>query len=146
MYSVSVRDYFMIAHSLTGKVFGPAERLHGATYVVDVEFRRPALDRHGIVVDIGRAADALKAVLGGLNYRNLDEDPLFKGQNTTTEFLARLVFDRVAASIRRGDLGEDARGVTAVRVTLRESHVASAAYEALLKPSRERTARRPRRG
>jgi len=130
MYTVSVRDHFMIAHSFTGETFGPARRLHGATYVVDVEFRRRDLDSDGVVVDIGRATDALKEVLAGLNYRNLDDAPEFKGRNTTTEFLARVVFDRVADAIRRGDLGSGARGVDSVRVTLHESHVASASYEA----------------
>jgi 6-pyruvoyltetrahydropterin/6-carboxytetrahydropterin synthase len=129
MYSVTVRDHFMIAHSLSGKVFGPAERLHGATYVVDAEFRRADLDEHGIVIDIGRAAEALRAVLSDLGYRNLDEEPSFKGRNTTTEFLARVVFDRIAQAIRRGDLGPDARGVESLRVTLHESHVASAAFD-----------------
>jgi 6-pyruvoyltetrahydropterin/6-carboxytetrahydropterin synthase len=129
MYSVTVRDHFMIAHSLSGEVFGPAERLHGATYVVDAEFRRADLDEHGIVIDIGRASEALRAVLADLGYRNLDEEPSFKGRNTTTEFLARVVFDRIAAAIRRGDLGHDARGVGSLRVTLHESHVASAAFD-----------------
>ena len=130
MYSVSVRDHFMIAHSFTGEVFGPAQRLHGATYVVDVEFRRPNLDADGIVVDIGQAAKALGAVLASLNYRNLDEDATFSGQNTTTEFLARAVFDRLAGAIRRGDLGPGARAVESLRVTLHESHVASATFDA----------------
>ena len=129
MYSVSVRDHLMIAHSLSGEVFGQAQRLHGATYVVDVEFRRAALDEHGIVVDIGRAAEALRAVLAGLSYRNLDEEPSFNGRNTTSEVLARVVFDRIGAAIRRGDLGPGARGVESLRVTLHESHVASAAFD-----------------
>src|SRR5690349_6285441 len=129
MYSVSVRDHFMIAHSFRGEVFGPAQRLHGATFVVDVEFRRPELDADGIVVDIGRASEALKAVLAPLNFRNLDEHPAFAGRNTTTEFLARVVFDAIAAAIGRGDLGASARGIETVRVTLHESHVASAAFE-----------------
>ena len=129
MYSVSVRDHFMIAHSFSGEVFGPAQRLHGATYVVDVEFRRPDLDEHGIVVDIGRATEALRAVLAGLSYRNLDEEPSFKGRNTTSEFLARVVFDRIGAAIRRGDLGPGGRGVESLRVTLHESHVASAEFD-----------------
>src|SRR5436190_13805259 len=116
MYSVSVRDHFMIAHSFNGEAFGPAQRLHGATYVVDVEFRRPDLDTNGIVVDIGRAADTLRAVLAGLNFRNLDDDPAFKGRNTTTEFLSRVVFDRVVAAIRRGELGAEAHKVTTIRV------------------------------
>ena len=132
MYSVSVRDHMMIAHSFNGAVFGPAQRLHGATYVVDVEFRRPELDADGIVVDIGLATEALYAVLAGLNYRNLDEDPLFKGRNTTSEFLARVVFDRIVAAIRRGDLGPAARAVDSLRVTLHESHVAGAAFEGLV--------------
>jgi 6-pyruvoyl-tetrahydropterin synthase len=129
MYSVSVRDHFMIAHSFSGEVFGPARRLHGATYVVDVEFRKADLDEHGIVVDIGRAAEALRAVLAGLSYRNLDEEPSFNGRNTTSEFLARVVFDGIGAAIRRGGLGPGARGVESLRVTLHESHVASAAFD-----------------
>src|SRR5471032_2056114 len=132
MYSVSVRDHMMIAHSFNGEVFGPAQRLHGATYVVDVEFRRPDLDADGIVVDIGRATEALRAVLADMNYRNLDEDPSFTGRNTTTEFLARVVFDRLAATIRHGDLGPGARGVESVRVTLHESHVAAASFDGRL--------------
>jgi 6-pyruvoyl-tetrahydropterin synthase len=129
MYSVTVRDHMMIAHSLRGEVFGPAQRLHGATYVVDVEFRRGELDEDGIVVDIGRASDELRKVVGGLSYRNLDEDAAFAGRNTTTEFLARVIFDRIAEAIRRGALGDRARAIESVRVTLRESHVASAAFE-----------------
>ena len=119
----------MIAHSFRGEVFGPAQRLHGATYVVDVEFRRSTLDADGIVVDIGRAGDTLRAVLGSLNYRNLDEDPAFAGRNTTTEVLARTVFDRIATAVRSGDLGPSASGIDSVRVTLRESHVAWASFE-----------------
>ena len=129
MYSVSVRDHFMIAHSFTGDVFGPAQRLHGATYVVDVEFRRPELDTDGIVVDIGRALDTVRVVLGALNFKNLDEEPAFAGRNTTTEFLARVIFDRVHAAIHRGELGDQARGISVVKITLHESHVAWAAYE-----------------
>jgi 6-pyruvoyl-tetrahydropterin synthase len=129
MYSVTVRDHMLIAHSLRGEVFGPAQRLHGATYVVDVEFRRRDLDQDGIVVDIGRASDELRKVVGGLSYRNLDDDAAFAGRNTTTEFLAREVFDRLAAAIRRGALGSGARAIESVRVTLHESHVASAAFE-----------------
>jgi 6-pyruvoyltetrahydropterin/6-carboxytetrahydropterin synthase len=132
MYSVSVRDHMMIAHSFNGDVFGPAQRLHGATYVVDVEFRRPDLDADGIVVDIGRATEALRSVLAGLNYRNLDEEPLFTGRNTTTEFLARVVFDRLAAAIRQGDIGPGARDVESLRVTLHESHVAAASFDGRL--------------
>ena len=129
MYSVCVRDHFMIAHSFRGAVFGPAQRLHGATYVVDVEFRRAALDGDGIVVDIGKATDTLKAVLAALNFQNLDEVPAFTGRNTTTEFLAREIFDRMLAAIDRGDLGPTAGEIDAARVTLHESHVAWAAYE-----------------
>ena len=122
----------MIAHSFRGEAFGPAQRLHGATYVVDVEVRRPELDGDGMVVDIARATDVLRAVLGELNLRNLDEDPAFQGRNTTTEFMARAVFDRVAARIAAGELGAGARGLTGMRVTLHESHVAWAAYEGAL--------------
>jgi 6-pyruvoyltetrahydropterin/6-carboxytetrahydropterin synthase len=129
MYSVSVRDHIMIAHSLRGDVFGPAQRLHGATYVVDVEFRRRDLDESGIVVDIGRATEVVHAVLAGMNYRNLDEEPSLKGLNTTTEALARLIFDRIGAAIRRDELGPGGRAVQTIRVTLHESHVASAAFE-----------------
>jgi 6-pyruvoyltetrahydropterin/6-carboxytetrahydropterin synthase len=135
MYTVSVRDHFMIAHSLHGETFGPAQRLHGATYVVDLELRRSELDADGIVVDIGRATEVLRAVLAGLTYRNLDDDAEFKGRNTTTEFLARAIFDRVIAAIGRGDLGPAARAVESVRVTLNESHVASASYEARVSPA-----------
>jgi 6-pyruvoyltetrahydropterin/6-carboxytetrahydropterin synthase len=132
MYSVTVRDHVMIAHSFTGAVFGPAQRLHGATYVVDVEFRRPSLDADGIVVDIGRATEAVRRVLGEINYRNLDDVPSFKGKNTTTEFLARFVFDRVVSAIRSGELGPDAGGMESVRVTLHESHVAAASFDGRL--------------
>jgi 6-pyruvoyltetrahydropterin/6-carboxytetrahydropterin synthase len=130
MYTVCVRDHFMIAHSFSGEVFGPAQRLHGATFVVDVEFRGSALDADGIVVDIGRAGEALRAALADLNYRNLDEAPAFNGHNTTTEFLARVLFDRIVAAIRRGDLGASAHRVESLRVTLHESHLAWAAFEA----------------
>jgi 6-pyruvoyl-tetrahydropterin synthase len=129
MYSVTVRDHMMIAHSLRGDVFGPAARLHGATYVVDVELRRAELDRDGIVVDIGRATEALRTILSAFSYRNLDDEPEFSGRNTTTEFLARAVFDRMAAAIARGDLGAEARRIESLRVTLHESHVASASYD-----------------
>ncbi len=129
MYSVCVRDHMMIAHSFSGEVFGPAQRLHGATYVVDVEFRRPELDDHGIVVDIGLAATTLHEVLAALNYRNLDAQTEFTGQNTTTEFLARTIFERLARAIRDGRLGPSAGAITAMRVTLHESHVAWAAFE-----------------
>ena len=130
MYSVSVRDHIMIAHSFKGQVFGPAQRLHGATYVVDVELKRPSLDTDGVVVDIGRAADVLRRVLADLNYRNLDEIPAFTGRNTTTEMLARVIFDGLVAAIGRGDLGLGAAALERIRVTLHESHIASASFEA----------------
>lgn len=132
MYSLCVRDHIMIAHSLRGEVFGPAQRLHGATYVVDVELRRRELDGNGLVVDIGLASQALRAVLAELDYRNLDQEPAFAGRNTTTEVLARAIFDRMAAQIAAGGLGEDAREIDSLRVVLRESHVAWAAYESEL--------------
>lgn len=128
MFSVKVRDHFMIAHSFQGEVFGPAQALHGATYVVDVEFFRPDLDASGIVVDIGRAIDGLKATLAKLNYRNLDEDPAFAGVNTTTEVLAKTIFDAMAAMAAGDGLGVPAGSVSEIRVTLNESHVASASY------------------
>jgi 6-pyruvoyltetrahydropterin/6-carboxytetrahydropterin synthase len=134
MYSVTVRDHFMIAHSFNGAAFGPAQRLHGATYVVDVEFRRTELDADGMVVDIGRATDALHAVLAPLNYRNLDDEPAFAGRNTTTEFLARVIFDRIVEAIERDELGAGAHKLEAVRVVLQESHVASAGYEGRIGP------------
>jgi len=132
MYSLFVRQHFMIAHSFKGEIFGPAQKLHGATYVVDVEFRRPELDEDGLVVDIGLAGDVLAKLLGEMNYRNLDEEPLFKGANTTTEFLAKVVFDRMAMAIRDGELGPGASGLTSMKVTLKESHIAGASYEAEL--------------
>jgi 6-pyruvoyl-tetrahydropterin synthase len=134
MYTVCVRDHMMIAHSFTGEVFGPAQQLHGATYVVDLELRRPQLDDHGIVVDIGLAGTALHEVLAALNYRNLDAEAAFSGRNTTTEFLARTVFERMAQAIRDGRLGPSATALTSMRVTLHESHVAWAAYEGELAP------------
>lgn len=135
MYAVNVRDHFMIAHSFEGKVFGPAQRMHGATYVVDLELRRTTLDSDGIVVDIGLATQVLREVLAELNFRNLDEMPEFAGKNTTTEFLARVIFDRMAARIAAGDLGSQAlpgshgAGLKQMRVTLNESHVAWASFE-----------------
>ncbi len=129
MFSLTVRDHFMIAHSFRGEVFGPAQRLHGATYVVDATFHRPELDGDGLVVDIGLATELLREVLEPLNYRNLDDEAAFEGRNTTTEFLAHELFRRLAEGIRRGRLGEGARGVTSLRVTLHESHVAWASYE-----------------
>ena len=132
MYTVSVRDHMMIAHSLRGEVFGPAQHLHGATFIVDVEFRRAELDGDGIVVDIGRATAALHKIVEGLSFRNLDDDPSLAGRNTTTEFLARVVFDRMREAITRGGLGASAQGIESIRVTLHESHVASGGYEATL--------------
>jgi 6-pyruvoyl-tetrahydropterin synthase len=129
MYTVCVRDHMMIAHSFSGDVFGPAQRMHGATYVVDVEFRRRELDAEGIVVDIGRGTEALREVLAALNYRNLDEEADFTGRNTTTEFLAKTVFDRIRARIQDGQLGASARAIESLRVTLHESHVAWASFE-----------------
>ena len=129
MFTVSVRDHMMIAHSFRGEVFGPAQRLHGATYVGDLELRRMELDADGVVVDIGRAAEILRSVLAELNYRNLDEEGAFSGVNTTTEFLAKAVFDRVAARIKAGELGPNAIGLASMRVVLHESDRAWAAYE-----------------
>ena len=129
MYSLNVRDHFMIAHSFRGEIFGPAQRLHGATYVVDATFRRSELDADGLVVDIGLASVELKAALEDLNYRNLDDVSGFEGKNTTTEFLAREVFDRLVRAIRGGRLGEGAKALDTVSVTLHESHVAWASYE-----------------
>lgn len=134
MYSLNVRDHFMIAHSFRGPVFGPAQRLHGATYVVDLELRRAALDPDGLVADIGLASQVLRRVLDALNYRNLDDDPDFAGRNTTTEFLAGVVFERVAAAIRAGELGEHGRTLQQMRVSLHESHLAWAAFEGALTP------------
>ncbi|MEU4365727.1 6-pyruvoyl trahydropterin synthase family protein [Micromonospora chersina] len=129
MFSVTVRDHMMVAHSFRGEVFGPAQRLHGATFVVDATFRRPELDADGIVVDIGLATEQLKAVLGALTYRNLDDEPDFAGVNTTTEVLARTVADRLAEAVHAGRLGGGARGLAGITVTLHESHVAWASYE-----------------
>ncbi|MEX2033976.1 MAG: 6-carboxytetrahydropterin synthase [Xanthobacteraceae bacterium] len=133
MFAVEVRDHIMIAHSFRGAVFGPAQALHGATFVVDAAFLAEALDGNGIVVDIGRAHEALKSVLAPLNYRNLDDLPEFKGSNTTTEFLTKHVFDRLAQAARAGELGRDGRELSAIRVTISESHVARASYEAALR-------------
>lgn len=129
MFSITVRDHVMVAHSFRGEVFGPAQRLHGATFVVDATFRRSELDDDGIVVDIGLATQQLGAVLADLNYRNLDDEPAFAGVNTSTEFLARFVADRLADAVHAGALGEGARGLAGLAVTLRESHVAWAGYE-----------------
>ncbi|MDA0328829.1 MAG: 6-carboxytetrahydropterin synthase [Gemmatimonadetes bacterium] len=132
MYSLNVRSHFMIAHSFEGEVFGPAQRLHGATYVVDATFRRSELDANGLVVDIGLASEVLGEILGAMNYRNLDDDPSFTGKNTTTEFLAREIWDRLVAAVRAGKLGDGAGDLSAIGVTLNESHVAWGGYEAAL--------------
>ncbi|MGH3469180.1 MAG: 6-pyruvoyl trahydropterin synthase family protein [Thermocrispum sp.] len=132
MFSVTVRDHMMIAHSLRGEVFGPAQRLHGATYVVDATFRRGDLDADGVVVDIGRAAEELRAVLTDLNYRNLDDESAFAGMNTSTEALARVIADRLAERVHAGALGDAARELDGLAVTLHESHVAWASYERAL--------------
>ena len=129
MFSVTVRDHMMIAHSLSGEVFGPAQRLHGATYVVDATFRRAALDADDIVVDIGRAAEELHAVLSELSFRNLDDEAAFAGMNTSTEAHARVIADRLADRVHAGGLGDAARGVDGLVVTLHESHIAWASYE-----------------
>ena len=132
MFSVTVRDHVMIAHSLRGEVFGPAQRLHGATYIVDATFRRATLDADGIVVDIARATEALRAAVAELGYRNLDDEAELAGMNTTTEALARLVADRLADRARAGELGDGAQELDGLVVTLRESHVAWASYERAL--------------
>ena len=129
MFSVTVRDHMMIAHSFRGEVFGPAQRLHGATYVVDATFCRENLDEDDLVVDIGCARTELADVVGALNYRNLDDEAEFAGQNTSTEVLARVIADRLADRVEAGDLGDNARELSAVKVTLHESHIASATYE-----------------
>jgi 6-pyruvoyl-tetrahydropterin synthase len=129
LFSITVRDHVMIAHSFEGEVFGPAQRLHGATYVVDATFRRADLDADGIVVDIGLAIQQLGAVLADLNYRNLDDEPAFAGVNTSTEFLAKVIADRLAEKVHAGALGEGARDLAGITVVLHESHVAWASYE-----------------
>ncbi len=132
MFSVTVRDHLMVAHSFRGEVFGPAQRLHGATFVVDATFRRPSLDEDNIVVDIALASRELAAVVGELNLRNLDDEPAFAGVNTTTEFLAKVIAERLAERAREGALGPGAAGLTGITVTLHESHVAWASYERAL--------------
>ena len=132
MYTVNVRDHFMIAHSFRGEIFGPAQRVHGATYLVDACFQRGELDADGLVVDIGLAAETLKAVLAEFNFRNLDELEEFRGRNTTTEFMARVIFEHMAAAIKDGRLGEGGRGLEHLQVTLHESHIAWASYEGAL--------------
>ncbi|MCW2762185.1 MAG: hypothetical protein JWR85_2386 [Marmoricola sp.] len=129
MFSVTVRDHMMVAHSLSGEAFGPAQRLHGATFVVDATFRAGTLDDDGIVVDIGRAAEVLRTVVGDLTYRNLDDEPTLAGMNTTTEALAKVVADRLAEKVHSGELGESARALAGLIVTLHESHIAWASYE-----------------
>jgi 6-pyruvoyl-tetrahydropterin synthase len=129
MFSVTVRDHMMVAHSFRGEAFGPAQRLHGATFVVDATFRRASLDENNMVVDIARAARELNAVVGELHLRNLDDDPAFTGINTTTEALARVIADRLAERVQAGQLGEGARTLSGITVTLHESHVAWASYE-----------------
>lgn len=132
MFSVTVRDHMMVAHSLRGEIFGPAQRLHGATYAVEAMFRRAELDSDGIVVDIGRAGEGLRAVLAELEYRNLDDEPSLAGLNTTTEALARLIADRLAERVHAGGLGDAGREIDRLAVTLHESPVASASYERAL--------------
>jgi 6-pyruvoyl-tetrahydropterin synthase len=132
VFTVEVRDHIMIAHSFKGAVFGPAQRMHGATFVVDAAFIAETLDDNAIVIDIGRAHEALKAVLGPLSYQNLDEVPEFKGKNTTTEFLSKYIFDGLAKPARAGELGRPGRELKAIRITLSESHVARAQYESPL--------------
>ncbi|MEU2711979.1 6-carboxytetrahydropterin synthase [Streptomyces sp. NPDC007205] len=129
MFSITVRDHIMIAHSFRGEVFGPAQRLHGATFLVDATFRREQLDEDNIVVDIGLATQELGAITAGLNYRNLDDEPEFAGINTSTEFLAKVIADRLAERVHKGALGEGAKGLAGITVTLHESHVAWASYE-----------------
>src|SRR5215212_5230377 len=129
MFAVEVRDHIMIAHSLRGEIFGPAQKLHGATFVVDVAFFRETLTDDGVVVDIGRAHEMLRATLQPLNYRNLDEVPQFAGRNTTTEFLTRHIFEAMARAAREGALGPGSEAVRQIRVTLHESHVARAWFE-----------------
>lgn len=129
MFAVTVRDHIMVAHSFRGDVFGPAQQLHGATFVVDATFRRADLDADGIVVDIGKASVELHNVLADLNYRNLDDDPSFEGTNTTTEVLAKTIADRLAERVAQGRLGANATELSGLTITLHESHVASASYE-----------------
>ncbi|MFH9087295.1 MULTISPECIES: 6-carboxytetrahydropterin synthase [unclassified Streptomyces] len=129
MFSITVRDHIMIAHSFRGEVFGPAQRLHGATFLVDATFRREQLDEDNIVVDIGLATQELRTITAELNYRNLDDEPEFAGVNTSTEFLAKVVADRLAERIAKGALGEGAKGLAGITVTLHESHIAWASYE-----------------
>jgi 6-pyruvoyl-tetrahydropterin synthase len=128
MYSLTVRDHIMIAHSFNGEIFGPAQKTHGATYIVDVSFERKTLDHDDLIVDIGLASEQLKELLAEFNMKNLDDVEEFKGRNTTTEFMAKVIFERLAAAIRAGQLGESGKGVESVKVTLAESHIAWASY------------------
>lgn len=132
MYRLCVRDHFMIAHSFKGEIFGPAQRTHGATYVVDVVFQRPELDQDGLVIDIGLASETVKEVLASYNFQNLDEVSEFKGRNTTTEFMAKVIFDQLAAAIKADKMGTTAQGLTYMEIKLHESHVAWASYEGAL--------------
>ncbi|MGN5381367.1 hypothetical protein BIV25_43760 [Streptomyces sp. MUSC 14] len=132
MFSITVRDHIMIAHSFRGEVFGPAQKLHGATFLVDATFRREQLDQDNIVVDIGLATQELRLITAELNYRNLDDEPDFAGVNTSTEYLAKVIADRLAERVHKGNLGEGAKGLAALSVTLHESHIAWASYERAL--------------
>lgn len=134
MYRLNVRDHFMIAHSFNGETFGPAQNMHGATYIVDLEMRRHALDEEGLIVDIGLASQALSKVLAEFNFQNLDEITEFTGKNTTTEFMAEIIFNRVIKAIENGDIGAGAKGLSSLQVTLHESHIAWASYEGDLHP------------
>ena len=132
MYRLCVRDHFMIAHSFTGEIFGPAQRTHGATYVVDVVFQRPELDQDGLVIDIGLASETVKEVLANYNFQNLDDVSEFSGRNTTTEFMAKVIFDQLADAIKAGKMGATAQGLTGMEIKLHESHMAWASYEGAL--------------
>lgn len=128
MYSLTVRDHIMIAHSFNGEIFGPAQKTHGATYIVDVSFERKELDHDNLIVDIGLASEQLKVMLAEFNMKNLDDVEAFKGRNTTTEFMAKVIFERLATAIRAGQLGESGKGIESLKVTLAESHIAWASY------------------
>jgi len=132
MYELTVRDHFMIAHSFRGEIFGPAQKMHGATYIVDASFRREQLDADDLIVDIGLASQVLQEILADFNFRNLDEIEAFRGRNTTTEFMARVIFDRLATAVREGRLGPTAEGLGGLKISLKESHLAWASYESTL--------------
>jgi len=132
MYELTVRDHFMIAHSFRGEIFGPAQKMHGATYVVDASFRRQDLDQDDLIVDIGLASEVLGEILSEYNFQNLDEIEAFRGRNTTTEFMAKVIFDRIADAIKQGKLGPTAAGLTGLKISLKESHLAWASYEGTL--------------